>query len=64
MKYVSSMIVPSNCHILFEMSWQSGPCTPILNTENIFILSLGVGQTEHLPWVQNGPFGFEKTYHM
>jgi hypothetical protein len=23
-------------------------------------LSLAVGQIEHLPWVQNGPVGFEK----
>ena len=26
-------------------------------------LFLAVGQIEHLPWVQNGPVGFEKKKH-
>jgi hypothetical protein len=35
MKFVSIMIVPGSCRILYELSWQSGPCTPIPNTGNI-----------------------------
>jgi len=29
------LIVPGNCHILFELCWQCGSWTPILSTGNI-----------------------------
>ena len=60
MKFVTSIIVSCNCHILFELFRKSGPCTPILST---VFLSLAVGQIEHLPWAQNSPVGFEKKCH-
>jgi hypothetical protein len=66
MKFVSSMIVPCSCHILFELSieWSLHTRSEHWQHFQSVILSLAVGQIEHLPWVQNGPVGFEKTNHM
>jgi hypothetical protein len=53
MKYVCIMIVPGNCHILFEFSWQSGPCHPFwgLATFPIYssVLSCWTNRTPSTP---------------
>jgi len=61
MHEICIMIVSCNCCMLFELSCESGPCTPILSTGNIpglVFLCLAAGQIEQT-WVQNGPLGFE-----
>jgi hypothetical protein len=69
-KFVSTKIVPCNCRMLFELSWYSGRCTPILSTGNIssLFLSLAAGQIEHLPRCLPPPFftvvGFRFYYQL
>jgi hypothetical protein len=69
-KFVSTKIVPCNCHMLFELFWYSGPCTPILSTGNIssVFMSLAAGQIEHLLCHLPPPFftvvGFQFYYHV
>jgi len=60
MKFVHSMIVPCKCCILFEMSCQSVPGTPILT---LFFCLLAVEQKE-LTSVQNCPVIFVKIQHV
>jgi hypothetical protein len=63
-KFFCIIIVTCDSCMLFDLSGQSGPCTPTLNTGNIsnlfFFLSLVLRQIE-LTRVQTGPVRFEKT---
>jgi len=35
MKFVCIMVVPWTCCMLFEFSWQNGPCTTTIRTRKI-----------------------------
>ena len=56
------MIVPCRCHIFVIVLIQRSLYSHSEHWQHFqsVFLSLDVGQIGHLPWVQNGPVGFEK----